>query len=149
VVWEAHADSLDVTRVNPNYTLVAAQHLKEIGGKVTLGGLERWFSPRGQDLALLLSCIGLVRPSSSADLKQNKTKTAQRQIKTTASGHLHSASVMFFQSSTYLLDYVFDWLALMGLASIFDLRFFFVRELFIFAALQWPLLAGLKFLYVS
>jgi hypothetical protein len=45
-----------------------------IGGKVTLGGLERWFSPRGQDLAFLLSCIGLVRPSSSADLKQNKTK---------------------------------------------------------------------------
>jgi hypothetical protein len=39
-------------------------------------GLERWFSPRGQDLAFLLSCIhvGLVRPSSSADLKQNKTR---------------------------------------------------------------------------
>jgi hypothetical protein len=48
--------------------------LDQIGGKVTLGGLERWFSPRGQDLAFLLSCIGLVRPSSSADLKQNKTK---------------------------------------------------------------------------
>jgi hypothetical protein len=45
-----------------------------VGGKVTLGGLERWFSPRGQDLAFLLSCIGLVRPSSSADLKQNKNK---------------------------------------------------------------------------
>jgi hypothetical protein len=38
---------------------------------VTLGGLERWFSPRGQDLAFILSCIGLVRPSSSA---QPKTK---------------------------------------------------------------------------
>jgi hypothetical protein len=41
---------------------------------VTLGGLERWFSPRGQDLAFLLSCIGLVRPSSSADLKQKQNK---------------------------------------------------------------------------
>jgi hypothetical protein len=41
---------------------------------VTPGGLDRRFSPRGQDLAFLLSCIGLVRPSSSADLKQNKTK---------------------------------------------------------------------------
>jgi hypothetical protein len=50
----------------------------EIGGKVTLGGLERWFSPRGQDLAFLLSCIGLVRPSSSADLKQNKSKQIYR-----------------------------------------------------------------------
>jgi hypothetical protein len=44
-----------------------------LGGKETLGGLERWFIPRGQDLAFLLSCIGLVRPSSSVDLKQNKT----------------------------------------------------------------------------
>jgi hypothetical protein len=34
------------------------------GGKATLGGLERWFSPRGQDLAFLLSRIGLVRPRS-------------------------------------------------------------------------------------
>jgi hypothetical protein len=35
-----------------------------IGGKETLGGLERWFSPRGQDLAFLLSRIGLIRPRS-------------------------------------------------------------------------------------
>jgi hypothetical protein len=35
-----------------------------IGGKETLGGLERWFSPRGQDMAFLLSRIGLVRPRS-------------------------------------------------------------------------------------
>jgi hypothetical protein len=34
------------------------------GGKETLGGLERWFSPRGQDLAFLLSRIGLIRPRS-------------------------------------------------------------------------------------
>jgi hypothetical protein len=34
------------------------------GGKETLGGLERWFSPRGQDMAFLLSRIGLVRPRS-------------------------------------------------------------------------------------
>jgi hypothetical protein len=47
-------------------------HRNQIGGKVTLGGLERWFSPRGRELAFLLSCIGLVRPPSSADLKQNK-----------------------------------------------------------------------------
>jgi hypothetical protein len=47
---------------------------RRIGGKVTLGGIERWFSPRGQDLAFLLSCIGLVRPSSSADLKQKQNK---------------------------------------------------------------------------
>jgi hypothetical protein len=46
------------------------------GGKKTLGDLERWFSPRGQDLAFLLSCIGLFRPSSSADLKQNKIRVA-------------------------------------------------------------------------
>jgi hypothetical protein len=43
-------------------------HLNEtfsiLGGKETLGGLERWFSPRGQDLAFLLSRIGLVRPRS-------------------------------------------------------------------------------------
>jgi hypothetical protein len=38
------------------------------------GGLKGWFSPRGQDVAFLWSCIGLVRPSSSVDLKQNKTK---------------------------------------------------------------------------
>jgi hypothetical protein len=44
---------------------------------VTLGGLERWFSPQGQNFAFLLSCIGLVRPSSSADLKQNKKKAKQ------------------------------------------------------------------------
>jgi hypothetical protein len=50
------------------------QAVHRIGGKVTLGGLERWFSPRGQVLAFLLSCIGLVRPSSSADLKQNKAR---------------------------------------------------------------------------
>jgi hypothetical protein len=50
----------------------------KIGGKVTLGGLKRWFSPRGQDLAFLMSCIGLVRPSSSVDLKQNKTKQIQQ-----------------------------------------------------------------------
>jgi hypothetical protein len=47
--------------------------VRRIGGKVTLGGLKRWFSPRGQDLAFLMSCIGLAGPSSSVDLKQNKT----------------------------------------------------------------------------
>jgi hypothetical protein len=41
-------------------------------------GLKRWFSPRGQDLAFLLSCIGLVRPSSGVDLKQNKTNHVDR-----------------------------------------------------------------------
>jgi hypothetical protein len=45
-------------------------NLTEVGGKETLGGLERWFSPRGQDLAFLLSSIGLVRPRSV--LIQNK-----------------------------------------------------------------------------
>jgi hypothetical protein len=30
-----------------------------MGRRRTLGGLERWFSPRGQDLAFLLSRIGL------------------------------------------------------------------------------------------
>jgi hypothetical protein len=38
--------------------------VRRIGGKETLGGLERWFSPRGQDMAFLLSRIGLVRPRS-------------------------------------------------------------------------------------
>jgi hypothetical protein len=46
--------------------------VRRIGGKETLGGLERWFSPRGQDLAFLLSRIGLVRPPIGYDLKQNK-----------------------------------------------------------------------------
>jgi hypothetical protein len=32
----------------------------ENGGKETLGGLNRWFIPRGQDLAFLLSYIGLL-----------------------------------------------------------------------------------------
>jgi hypothetical protein len=36
--------------------------IKTFGEKETLGGLERWFSPRGQDMAFLLSRIGLVRP---------------------------------------------------------------------------------------
>jgi hypothetical protein len=31
--------------------------VRRIGGKVTLVGLKRWFSPRGQDLAFLMSCI--------------------------------------------------------------------------------------------
>jgi hypothetical protein len=66
-----HRISLETSLTRP-LPVTLAQFLT--GGKVTLGGLERWFSPRGQDLAFLLSCIGLVRPSSSADIKQNKTK---------------------------------------------------------------------------
>jgi hypothetical protein len=34
--------------------------VRRTGGKETLGGLNRWFIPRGQDLAFLLSCIGLL-----------------------------------------------------------------------------------------
>jgi hypothetical protein len=30
-----------------------------MGRRRTLGGLERWFSPRGQDLDFLMSRIGL------------------------------------------------------------------------------------------
>jgi hypothetical protein len=44
---------------------------------VTLGGLNRWFIPRGQDLAFLLSCIGLLGLRAAFYLcktKQNKTK---------------------------------------------------------------------------
>jgi hypothetical protein len=39
---------------------------------VNMGGLKRWFSPRGQDLVFLLSCIGLLGLRATFDLKQNK-----------------------------------------------------------------------------
>jgi hypothetical protein len=50
-----------------------------IGGKETLGGLERWFSPRGQDMAFLLSRIGLIRPRSEMIKIKNQIKSAFRQ----------------------------------------------------------------------
>jgi hypothetical protein len=81
-IVDLHIDAIFNFAASPTYHSTITSGLRRlytyhsfvIGGKVTLGGLERWFSPRGQDLAFLLSCIGLVRPSSSADLKQNKTK---------------------------------------------------------------------------
>jgi hypothetical protein len=52
--------------------------VRRIGGKETLGGLERWFSPRGQDMAFLLSRIGLdclVRPRSEMIQIKSKNKS--------------------------------------------------------------------------
>jgi hypothetical protein len=37
----------------------------QIGGKVNLGGLERWFSPRGQDLVFSFVLHRSFRPSNS------------------------------------------------------------------------------------
>jgi hypothetical protein len=39
---------------------ISSRYLRRTGGKETLGGLDRWFIPRGRDLAFLLSCIGLL-----------------------------------------------------------------------------------------
>jgi hypothetical protein len=61
----SHEMALDGLRTMVLCHPTSASETKHIiGGKETLGGLERWFSPRGQDLAFLLSRIGLIRPRS-------------------------------------------------------------------------------------
>jgi hypothetical protein len=64
VIVEHSLTSQYSTRVAHRPALAPVTNRHSIGGKETLGGLERWFSPRGQDMAFLLSRIGLVRPRS-------------------------------------------------------------------------------------
>jgi hypothetical protein len=47
-----------------------------LGERRLSGGLERWFSPRGQAMAFLLSRIGLVRPRS--EMIKIKSKKMER-----------------------------------------------------------------------
>jgi hypothetical protein len=51
------------------------EDLVVLGERRLSGGLERWFSPRGQDMAFLLSRIGQVRPRSEMiKIKSNQIK---------------------------------------------------------------------------
>jgi hypothetical protein len=56
-IGDIGAASPTVTRFANSFGAVLGHQPSEIGAKETLGGLERWFSPRGQDLAFLLSRI--------------------------------------------------------------------------------------------
>jgi hypothetical protein len=74
-----------------------------LGGKVTLGGLNRWFIPRGQDLAFLLSCIGLLGLRAAFDLKQNKTKPQVARLRVDSdkkSRYIMTPRHLFVQMST-------------------------------------------------
>jgi hypothetical protein len=51
-------------------SIVLKELTNNTGGKVNLGGLKRWFSPRG----FPLSCIDRLGFRAAFELKQNKTK---------------------------------------------------------------------------